>query len=64
MHATVGDQIRIKPRVVGMSEQVGEITEVRGAQGEPPYRVRFADGHETLIFPGPDCLIEPRKPQG
>ncbi|MET8797347.1 DUF1918 domain-containing protein [Nocardia sp. NPDC004568] len=21
--------------------------------------VRFEDGHEGLIFPGPDCLIRP-----
>lgn len=63
MHATVGDLVRIKGRVVGMKEHVGEITEVRGASGEPPYRVRFDDGHEALIFPGPDCLIEQRRPQ-
>ncbi|SHG50956.1 DUF1918 domain-containing protein [Streptoalloteichus hindustanus] len=63
MHATVGDRIRIKGRNVGMREHVGEIVEVRGSMGEPPYRVRFDDGHEALIFPGPDCLIEQRGPQ-
>jgi hypothetical protein len=40
----------------------GEIVEVRGAGGEPPYLVRFDDGHTALVFPGPDAIIEhPRK---
>ncbi|WP_116246676.1 DUF1918 domain-containing protein [Nocardiopsis sp. FIRDI 009] len=62
MHASVGDRVRIRGRVVGMREHTGEIVEVRGAQGEPPYRVRFDDGHESLIVPGPDCVVEPRRP--
>jgi Domain of unknown function (DUF1918) len=43
-------------------ERTGEIIEVRGAGGEPPYLVRFDDGHTSLVFPGPDAVIEhPRK---
>ncbi|MCQ4044989.1 DUF1918 domain-containing protein [Streptantibioticus rubrisoli] len=63
MHATIGDRIRIMGRNVGLQEHSGEIIEVRGARGEPPYRVRFADGRESLIFPGPDCVID-RRAQG
>jgi hypothetical protein len=63
MHAAVGDRVRIKGRTVGMKEHVGEIVEVRGELGEPPYRVRFDDGHETLMYPGPDVLIEQRRAQ-
>jgi hypothetical protein len=37
---------------------MGEIIEVRGAGGEPPYLVRFEDGHSALMFPGPDAVIE------
>jgi hypothetical protein len=37
---------------------VGEILEVRGAHGQPPYLVQFNDGHQGLIFPGPDAVIE------
>ncbi|GAA2520137.1 DUF1918 domain-containing protein [Pilimelia columellifera subsp. columellifera] len=44
--------------VVGGSDRIGEIIEVRGADGTPPYRVRYPDGHESLMFPGPDCVIE------
>jgi hypothetical protein len=32
---------------------------VHGTQGEPPYLVKFDDGHTRLIFPGPDAVIEP-----
>ncbi|WP_079058172.1 DUF1918 domain-containing protein [Streptomyces cellostaticus] len=49
-------------RVVGLDQRQGEIIEVRGPDGEPPYMVRFSDGHEGLVYPGPVCLIEPRMP--
>ena len=40
----------------------GEIVEVRGAGGAPPYLARFDDGHTSLVFPGPDAIIEhPRR---
>ena len=39
-------------------ERDGEILEVRGENGEPPYVVRWFDtGHEALVFPGPDASI-------
>ncbi|MEJ2854658.1 MULTISPECIES: DUF1918 domain-containing protein [unclassified Saccharothrix] len=60
MHATVGDRLHVHSRAVGLDERVGEILEVRGAEGAPPYLVRFSDGHEGLVYPGPDCLVEPR----
>ncbi|NQE88408.1 DUF1918 domain-containing protein [Nocardia terpenica] len=59
MRANVGDQILIHGRAVGIPEQTGEIVEVRGEQGEPPYVVRFANGHESLVFPGPDREVRP-----
>jgi hypothetical protein len=61
MNATVGDQICIHGSIVGHSDKHGEIVEVRGTSGEPPYLVRFADGHTGLIFPGPDAVIIPRQ---
>ncbi|GAA1347076.1 DUF1918 domain-containing protein [Catellatospora bangladeshensis] len=60
MHATVGDRLHVHSRAVGLDERVGEILEVRGQEGAPPYLVRFSDGHEGLVYPGPDCLVEPR----
>ncbi|MFJ1757019.1 DUF1918 domain-containing protein [Kitasatospora sp. NPDC088134] len=58
MNATVGDHVHMFSRSVGMIDRRGEIVEVRGADGEPPYLVRFEDGHRALVYPGPDCLVE------
>jgi hypothetical protein len=61
MEATIGDQIRIHGSIVGHPDKDGEIVEVRGTRGEPPYLVRFADGQTRLLFPGPDAVIIPRQ---
>lgn len=58
MQAAVGDRLHVHSNVVGARDRVGEIIEVRGSDGRPPYVVRFPDGHETLVFPGPDCVVE------
>jgi hypothetical protein len=58
MQATVGDRLHVHGRTVGTRDRIGEIIEVRGNDGAPPYLVRFSDGHESLVYPGPDCVIE------
>ena len=58
MRAAVGDRLHVHGRNVGNADTRAEIIEVRGTEGAPPYLVRFADGHESLIFPGPDCEVE------
>jgi len=58
MQAAAGDRLRVRGNIVGQPERTGEIVEVRGAGGEPPYLVRFDDGHTSLVFPGPDAVIE------
>ncbi|MQY31515.1 hypothetical protein NRB56_71240 [Nocardia sp. RB56] len=40
-----------------MPDHAGRIVEVRGTDGAPPYIVRFDDGHESLVFPGPDSVV-------
>lgn len=58
MHANVHDQITVLAPNVDRAKREGEILEVHGADGAPPYLVRWADnGHEVLYFPGPDTLI-------
>ncbi|MGH3655608.1 MAG: DUF1918 domain-containing protein [Micromonosporaceae bacterium] len=57
MRATVGDRLHVHSHSVGVHDRTGEILEVRGADGAPPYLVRFDDGHEGLVFPGPDCVV-------
>ena len=62
MRAAVGDRFCVRGSIVGQPERTGEIVEVRGAGGQPPYLVRFDDGHTSLVFPGPDAIIEhPRR---
>ena len=58
MHAAVGERLVIHGKQVGQADRHGEILEVRGADGGPPFLVRFDDGHETLLYPGADCVLE------
>ncbi|WP_449063731.1 DUF1918 domain-containing protein [Planomonospora algeriensis] len=59
MRATVGDQILVHGDTVGHHDRRGEVLEVRGNEGEPPYLVRFEDGHTGLLVPGPDAIVVP-----
>jgi hypothetical protein len=58
MQASVGDRLHVHGKVVGQAEHTGEIVEVHGSGGTPPFLVRFDDGHTGLVFPGPDCIVE------
>jgi hypothetical protein len=58
MRAVVGDRLHVHSRQVGGPPSFAEVVEVQGTDGAPPYRVRYADGHESIVFPGPDCTIE------
>ena len=58
MEAAKGDRICMHGNIVGHPDKHGEIVEVHGAKGEPPYLVKFDDGHTTLVYPGPDTVIE------
>lgn len=60
MQANVGDQLVIESRTVDSPRRVGEVLEVHGDDGSPPYVVRWTDGHEGLMFPGADAHIVPR----
>lgn len=59
MEAAVGDRLHVHGNTVGEADRMGMIVEVRGTAGGPPYLVRFEDGHESLMYPGPDAVIEP-----
>ncbi|MGW2281004.1 DUF1918 domain-containing protein [Streptomyces sp. NPDC001770] len=57
MEAHTGDRLLTHGRTVGRPDRVAEIIEVRGPRGTPPYRLRYADGHESLAYPGPDSVV-------
>ncbi|MFG2310869.1 DUF1918 domain-containing protein [Streptomyces sp. NPDC048566] len=63
MHAHAGDVMRFTSRKAGQPEHRATVVDVLGADGEPPYRLRYDDGHESEIFPGPGCVIEERGDQ-
>ena len=52
-----GDRLVVRAHYQGQPERDAEIIEVLGADG-PPYRVRWDDGRESIIFPGPDVFVE------
>lgn len=52
---TSGHKIWVDRRAVGRQPRVGEIVEVLGEPGHVRYRVRWEDGRETIVYPGPDA---------
>lgn len=58
MQAKVGDFLVVKGTTVEQPDQRGVITEVRSADGAPPYVVRWlSNNHVATVYPGPDALI-------
>jgi hypothetical protein len=58
VNAKVGDKIIVKGHHVGEPDRDAVVLEVHGADGAPPYRVRWSDdGHEGLYFPGADASV-------
>ena len=58
MQAKAGDGLTVKGRLVGGEERHGEIIEVHGTDGAPPYLVRWRDAHESVFFPSSDTVVE------
>ncbi|MFC4555331.1 DUF1918 domain-containing protein [Georgenia faecalis] len=58
MKANVGDRVVVASRRVDEPTREGEVVEVRGAAGDPPWVVRWAGrGEESLYFPGSDTVV-------
>lgn len=58
MKAKVGDRLVVHGRKAGQPDRIAEILEVRGEKGQEPFFVRWEDGHEGLIFPGSDAVVQ------
>jgi Domain of unknown function (DUF1918) len=56
--AQPGDRLVVRGHRQGEAQRDGEIVEVLGENGAPPYLVRWEDGHEAEVFPGSDVFIE------
>ncbi len=57
MQAQVGDRLVVESNRVDSPRREGEILEVQGEDGGPPYLVRWSDGREGLSYPGPDAHV-------
>jgi hypothetical protein len=58
VEARVGDHIVVHSTHQGEPERTGEVLEVRGEAGGPPYLVKWSpDGHTGLFFPAGSCNV-------
>ena len=58
MRANAGDELVVKGRHSGDDDRKAVIIEVHGKEGAPPYLVRWTDGHQSVLFPSSDSVIE------
>jgi hypothetical protein len=58
MQAKLGDELTVKGRRQGDEDRHGEIIEIHGENGAPPYLIRWRDEHESLFFPSSDAVVE------
>jgi hypothetical protein len=61
MHAMPGDVLIVESQKVELQQRQATIVEVRSRDGSPPYLVRWSDGHEGLVYPGPDAHVAARQ---
>jgi Domain of unknown function (DUF1918) len=58
LKARIGDKIIVKGHHLAEPDRDAVVLGVHGADGGPPYRVRWSeDGHEGLFFPGRDANV-------
>ncbi|HEY5180199.1 MAG TPA: dsRBD fold-containing protein [Dermatophilaceae bacterium] len=57
MKAQKGDRIILAAKRTDQATRDGEVLEVRGTDGGPPYLVRWTDGHTGLLYPGPGAIL-------
>lgn len=53
-----GIRITATSHRVGETPRRGEVVDVLGEPGHERCRVRWDDGHETLVYPGADIRVE------
>ncbi|MGA3353281.1 MAG: DUF1918 domain-containing protein [Acidimicrobiales bacterium] len=59
MQVKAGDHLLVRGHKVTQPDRNAEVLKVLGANGGPPYQVRWSeDGREGLFFPGSDASVE------
>lgn len=56
-----GDVVEISGHRVGEAGRTGEILEVIGEPGQRHLRVRWEDGHESIVYPSSDAVVRSRR---
>ena len=58
MKAKVGDFLVVMGTTIEMADHRAVITEVRSADGSPPYVVRWlSSDHIATVYPGSDAVV-------
>lgn len=52
-----GDVVVVEAKRVGDGRRLGEILDVTGTPGHLHYRIRWEDGHESVLYPGGDVSV-------
>jgi hypothetical protein len=58
LRAAPGDRLVVSGHHQGEHERDGEVLEVHGEGGGPPFLVRWEDGTTTVLYPGSDVAIQ------
>ena len=58
MDAKKGDRLVIDRTKVGQARRSGEVVRVEGRKDHQKLWVRWEDGHESLVMPGPGARLE------
>ncbi len=56
-HPRRGDFVDVTGHRVGEPARSGKILDVLGEEGHRHYRVRWQDGHESIVYPGSDTIV-------
>jgi hypothetical protein len=57
MDAHKGDRIVVESNKVGGGRKTGEVVEVIDGSAGPHYRIRWDDGHESIVYPSSDAFV-------
>jgi Domain of unknown function (DUF1918) len=62
--ARPGDEIVVVGHAVGQAQRTAVIEEVLGDAGHERFRVRWEDGHESVLSPGDDAIVQRPQQRG